>query len=1284
MQEYLEKFVYDWLKTDRDFFDCMLNFGQDGVWARNLNKQNHLWINPKLKSLLGWAKVKDQEAALNWNKILSPQDLETVDHCLSQSKETSLLTLHYQHSTGSILTASTKILFHSLDGERICVGLLNLKNDQEPDNRSKKRDIDFLFLANNLPSLIGYWDANQLNRAANDAYLDWLGIGMNDISGMHIKDVLGEELYRQNLPHIERALKGERQIFERAIPYTDGRPTRYALTYYVPDILDGKVVGFSVISNDVSEIRNTKLELIRAKEQLEKTNRVAKVGGWEINFEENTRYWSDVAKEICEVTESEVSDAEGMIRIYSEGNCRTKIAEAIRNAVSKGLSWDLELQIQNRKGILKWVRTVGQSDFEKGKCKRLFGIIQDIDERKTVEMANLRLARIVESSDDAIIGRDLEDKIISWNPGAEKIFGYFASEVIGTPIQTLIPRESVAEESGSEARMMRGRETVQYEAIRKGRDGRLIEMSISLSPMFDSLGRMIGSSEIGRDIGERRKIQESFQSAFEYSSTGMAILDPEGRWLKVNDNLVDLLGYEREELYNLTFKDITHPEDLKKDLILLQEMIDGKRSGYHLEKRYITKNGDVIWILLSASVVKGADGKPIQYIAQIMDIDDIKKTEEQLRHAKELLEQTSKLVRVGAWDLDLKNSVATWSAVTKEMHEVPPDYEPSLEGGLNFVKEGESRTKVIDAIQALIKEGIPYDIEMQLVTAKGNELWVRSVAGAEFEDGVCVRIFGAISDIDERKKAELELFKERSRLLAFVEHAPAAVAMFDTEIRYIAVSQRWLSEYHLPGRNLVGLSHYEVFSNISDEWKAIHQRCLQGEVIKNDENVWRPEGWDHDQYLRWEVRPWYQMDGSVGGIMMFTQDITESCLQREELKKAKLLAEQANKAKSDFLANMSHEIRTPLNGIIGFTDLLLRTSLDESQQQYMMTVFQSAESLLDIINDILDFSKIEAGKLELSYEKTNLFDLCSQIVNMIRVQAEKKGLQLIVSIAPEVPKFVKADSIRLRQIILNLFSNAVKFTEEGTIEFKVEVLKKISQTEFDFRFSVNDTGIGIASDSREKIFEAFSQGDVSTTRRFGGTGLGLTISNKLLYMMGSELHLESEIGKGSCFYFDLKLSKMEDSGNEVVVPVILHSGESSKQAESIEMSQKSFENKAVTVLIAEDNSVNMMLATNIVKRILPNAKCIEAPNGKEAVKKYESEKPDIVFMDIQMPEMNGYEATQYIRKLENSGGHIPIIAVTAGIVSGEREKCLDAGMDDYMSKPAVKADFAKMIYKWLS
>ncbi len=663
------------------------------------------------------------------------------------------------------------------------------------------------------------------------------------------------------------------------------------------------------------------------------------------------------------------------------------------------------------------------------------------------------------------------------------------------------------------------------------------------------------------------------------------------------------------------------------------------------------------------------------------------------------------------------------------------------------------------------------------------------------------QVYSVIQDISESKKAEKQLIIEKSRLAAFVENAPAAVAMLDESFRYIAISNRWLEEYKLEGRDLIGLSHYEVFPNVSQNWKDIHQRCLSGAIEKNEEDIWRPPGWDHDQYLRWEVRPWYHFDNTIGGIMMFTQDITEICLHREELKTAKKQAEQASLAKSEFLASMSHEIRTPLNGVIGFTDLILKTRLDETQQQYMSIVNHSANALLSIVNDILDFSKIEAGKLELEIEKCDLYEIGSQAADIISYQVKKKDLEMLLNISTELPRFIWADSVRLKQVLINLLSNASKFTEKGEIELKVEALSDSTQKEVDFRFEVRDTGIGIRLETQQKIFQAFSQEDGSVTRKYGGTGLGLTISNKLLALMGSKLQLESSPGKGSRFFFDIRLtteqgqlSRWEDislikkvlivddnennrtiltqmlmlehihadvARNGIEALQILETGktydvilmdynmpimdgletiskirknftENGREQKIILLSsssddqqvirkcnemnvhirlvkpikmqdmyralsriaqrkEKYFSNEEeaqmhthlepVKVLIAEDGEVNMMLAKIIIKRIAPNATILEAQNGLEALEIYKKDKPDIIFMDIQMPEMNGYEATQMIRQLQ-TGKRVPIVAITAGTVKGEREKCIAAGMDDFISKPIVENAVLNVFHKW--
>ena len=540
------------------------------------------------------------------------------------------------------------------------------------------------------------------------------------------------------------------------------------------------------------------------------------------------------------------------------------------------------------------------------------------------------------------------------------------------------------------------------------------------------------------------------------------------------------------------------------------------------------------------------------------------------------------------------------------------------------------------------------------------------------------------------------------------------------------------------------------------------------------------------------------------GYLGVVSDVTLQKQAQLEILKAKEQAEAASLAKSDFLANMSHEIRTPLNGVIGFSDLLMKTKLNESQTQYMAIVNQSANSLLDIINDILDFSKIEAGKLKLVIERTDILNLTSQIADVVTYQVHQKKIEMLLNISTDLPRFIWADAVRLRQILVNLLGNAVKFTQSGEVEFKVELIKKGSD-ESTFRFSVRDTGIGIDPKNIDKIFKAFEQEDVSTTRKFGGTGLGLSIVNKLLELMnGSSLQVISNLGQGSIFYFDVSFKTEEgepierhdltfiknilvvddNKNNRLIVqemlrtiniatefaedgieaimklkenkkydviimdyhmpdmdgietirnirknlkpedqPIILLS--SSSDDESVQLAcvelgvnqylikpikiQQLFDSLAnvfnktnkvlieeklttvvatglsphiIKILVADDNDVNLLLANAIIKKILPNADIYQAHDGLEAISLFIKEKPAFIFMDVQMPELNGYEAATEIRKL-NEGSNIPIIALTAGTVMGEKERCLDSGMNAYISKPFTKEAIETVLKKYLN
>ena len=904
----------------------------------------------------------------------------------------------------------------------------------------------------------------------------------------------------------------------------------------------------------------------------------------------------------------------------------------------------------------------------------------------------------------------------------------------------------------------------------------------------------------------------------------------------------DMLGYEPDGFKHYEdFTNLLHPDDHDKAMQAMRDHLEGKKEKYETEYRIRTKSGEYKWFRDIGSVVeKTKDGSEIKVAGIVINISEQRLAEieknivnDYLKSVIDSIPHPFYTIDPNTYEITMANKALGESVIGRKCYEITHNTKKPC--------KGKDHPCIIDVILQTKK---PFTVEHTHYDEDKNPIFVEVTGYPLFDNNNNIgQIIEHSIDITDKKKMK-DALVDSEQLMA---GAQKIANLGSWELDLINNTLSWSDQVY----RIFGIRPQEIKPNYKDFLGFVHpddrekvDNAYKESLTENrseyevEHRIIRKDNGE----IRYVLEKCEHIKNKSGKIIRsigMIHDITERKTAEEKLKEAneELMqsneelrqtneelytatnyankmaenAEIANKAKSEFLANMSHEIRTPLNGVIGFTELLMNTKLTATQKTYIEKAHASAGLLMDVINDILDFSKIEAGKLELDEVKTDIIDLIETTSDVVKHSVDKKDVELLLNIHNNVPRFLYVDPVRIRQVLVNLLGNAVKFTEKGEIEISVEYKAGRDEGKLgEFLFSVRDTGIGISPEQQKRLFKAFSQADTSTTRKYGGTGLGLVISYRILEKMNSELKLDSIRREGSTFHFTIRreyergnslpaekikninkaliiddnenhryilkdmlmlwkiesemaaglndaiekinnnnhydvilvdciindingtdaikeLRKFYDKGKNKIPEILLCKSDDTQLFEetkklnidytlvkpvkakelynslislygsqtkggneettvSIQKAAIKLTKKDPVILIVEDTEMIMYLVKTLITQIIPGATIVEATNGEEGVSKYKRIKPDMVLLDLQMPVKDGYAVVREIRQFESDNNLYgkPVIALTARAVTGEKEKCLEAGMDDFLPKPLEYDDLVDTLEKHLA
>ena len=947
----------------------------------------------------------------------------------------------------------------------------------------------------------------------------------------------------------------------------------------------------------------------------------------------------------------------------------------------------------------------------------IYVLLRNTDKRIADQQAQLveskeLLSATLQAIGDGVITCDAQGRVVSMNTVAETLTGWDNTQALGRPVSEVF--NIIDSQTGIKADIPVDQAIMGNRIINLAnhtaliaRDGSKRQITDSCGPIHNADSEIIGAVLVFHDVTEdyrrREQLRESeinFRNFFESIGDMIIVTAPDGQILFTNKAMTEKLGHSAEELSTMHVLDI-HPPDRRKEAeAVLAAMLRGECDVCPLP--VVSKNGTLVPVETRVWFGKW-NGRECIFGA----CKDLTAEQESQQRFERLFRRNPALM-----------------ALSEIPERTFSDVNDAFIAATGYSRQdviGKSSTEV----GLFVTPALQYQLVEQL-TASGrvinHELQIRRKDGT-FLDGLFSGelitnqgqqyLLTVMIDVSDRKHAEQKLADEMQRLANVIDGTHAGTWEWNVQTGETIFNERWagIIGYTLDELSPVSVKAWECLVHPDDLEKTVEvlKRHFAGDLPYYDHQYRMKHKaghyvWIHD---KGRIITWTD-DGKP--LMMFGthMDITQAKLAEEELMETNrqleesivrantmaARAEMGSIAKSEFLTNISHEIRTPMNGVIGMTGLLLDSELNPMQRRYAEIVHASAESLLGLINDILDFSKIEAKKLNLEHLDFNLMSMLDDFTATLALRAWEKGLQFYCVVSPEIPTLLSGDPGRLRQILTNLAGNAIKFTASGEVAIRVSLIKE-SADDVLLKFSVSDTGIGIPGNKTDIIFDKFSQVDASTTRQYGGTGLGLAISKQLAGMMGGEIGVKSEENKGSEFWFTVvfgkppeDLQQISRSPEDLAEQRILIVDDNSTGREILTRHSARnifgrFEGSRARILLAEDNITNQQVAIGILKRLGLSADAVA--NGAEAIKALETVPYDLVLMDVQMPVLDGLETARLIRRHPTSEAirSIPIIAMTAHTMQKDRQRCLDSGMNDYVSKPVMPRDLAAVIEKWL-